>query len=293
MFAQAYQIASGYTYPVVSTQKHLSGEVSSSLGSFVVLNPEGWIFSVAHILSDFQAFMNHKAELEAYERRKDEIEASTRLSAKQKRNRANRLNRDAEWITHQSYWWGRDDWHVVDITANTEADIFIGRIEDFDPGSVSNYPVIKNPENLPCGTSLCKLGFPFHNVAASFNEGTGQFELAPGTLPIPRFPIDGILTRQIRTDRTFGRGNYPVSFLETSSPGLRGQSGGPIFDTKGTLWAIQSRTHHLSLGFSPKVDRNGREVEENQFLNVGVGIHPEVIINALTDLGISFEMSDY
>lgn len=293
MFAQAYDIASGYTHPVISTVRHLDGEINSGLGAFVVLNQDGWILSAAHILGNFQAFTNHQLELEEYMRQKAEIEAHTNLNSKQRRKRISRLNRNPKWITNQSYWWGRDDWRVVDIMADTNADIFIGRIQDFDPDSVAHYPKIKNPENLPCGTGVCKLGFPFHDVAASFNEETGQFELAEGTLPIPRFPIEGIVTRQIRTDLTFGKGDYPVSFLETSSPGLRGQSGGPVFDTQGTVWAIQSRTHHLDLGFSPTIKRDGRDVVESQFLNVGVGIHPEVIVNVLTELRIAFELSDY
>jgi hypothetical protein len=60
-------------------------------------------------------------------------------------------------------------------------------------------------------------------------------------------------------------------FLETSSPGLGGQSGGPIFDEHGTIWAIQSRTIHLELGFSPSVTTNGRTTVEHQFLNLGLG----------------------
>ena len=67
--------------------------------------------------------------------------------------------------------------------------------------------------------------------------------------------------------------------LETSSPGLRGQSGGPIFDTDGRVWALQSRTTHLPLGFSPEVEVNGKEVTEHQFLNVGWGVHSETIID--------------
>ena len=56
---------------------------------------------------------------------------------------------------------------------------------------------------------------------------------------------------------------------------------------------IMSRTTHFPLGFSPKVKKNGKEVEENQFLNVGLGAHPEVIVAFLADNGISFRLSDY
>ena len=44
---------------------------------------------------------------------------------------------------------------------------------------------------------------------------------------------------------------------------------------------------------SPKIVRDGKEVEEHQFLNVGLGIHPEVIVLFLRDNGIRFKLSDY
>ncbi|HQN28938.1 MAG TPA: serine protease, partial [Mesotoga sp.] len=78
-----------------------------------------------------------------------------------------------------------------------------------------------------------------------------------------------------------------AKFIETSSPGLLGQSGGPILDVTGKVWAVQSRTVHLPLGFSPKVRKDGREIEENQFLNVGWGVHVEMIVDAMKSSGIA------
>jgi hypothetical protein len=153
--------------------------------------------------------------------------------------------------------------------------------------------VIKDPsKGLNPGTNLCKLGYPFHQIKASFDEEKNQFKFDPGVLPLPRFPIEGIFTRNVLIGKS-GDGKYEIKLLETSSPGLRGQSGGSIFDTNGTVWAIQSRTGHLPLGFSPKVKKGGREIEENQFLNVGLGVHPELIVAFLADNGIKFKLSDY
>ena len=123
-----------------------------------------------------------------------------------------------------------------------------------------------------------------------FDEATGNFRLEQGTFPIPYFPIEGIFTRNIYGGKSKD-GKYDITFLETSSPGLRGQSGGPIFDTKGTIWAIQSKTNHLPLGFAPKITKNGKEVEENQFLNVGLGVHPLTLITFLKDNVVDFKIS--
>jgi len=168
----------------------------------------------------------------------------------------------------------------------------IGRLEPFNSDAITEYPILKNPSNLPHGTSLCKLGFPFHQINATYDETNGSFTLEPGSLPAPFFPIEGIFTRDIVKGKS-SDGKYEIKFLETSSPGLMGQSGGPIFDSNGTVWSIQSHTEHLPLGFSPKIEKEGRIFEENQFLNVGRGIHPDILIKFLNDQGINFELSDY
>ena len=83
--------------------------------------------------------------------------------------------------------------------------------------------------------------------------------------------------------------DYARFLLETSSPGLRGQSGGPIVDREGTVWAIQSRTVHLQLGFNPTITKGKSVIEEHQFLNVGLGADAETLKGFLTLNGIGFE----
>ncbi len=83
---------------------------------------------------------------------------------------------------------------------------------------------------------------------------------------------------RIRSGGRTPDGAPELSYLETSTPGLRGQSGGPIFDVEGRLCAIQVHTVHYPLGFSPVVEQGGRQLEEHQFLNVGVGVHADTIL---------------
>ena len=82
----------------------------------------------------------------------------------------------------------------------------------------------------------------------------------------------------------------PVRFIETSSPGLRGQSGGPLFDVNGTVWGIQSSTMHYPLGFSPEVNQGGRRFVEQQFLNAGMAVHVAVCIEMMSKMGVAFEL---
>ena len=286
MFSEAYKIANQYTNPVIISSKSLDNKVECGGGAFVLLNDEGWILTVAHIFNTHQKLMDDSAKLYAYNQAKTDIDNDSRLSLRQKRDKISRLKRDLNWLTNESYWWGKDGVSLDDIKINPQNDLVIGRLNPYIPRPEQIYPKIKNPSNLLPGMSLCKFGYPFHQITATFIDERNTFQLSPESLPVPVFPIEGILTRFVNRQNPDGTIGH---FIETSSPGLRGQSGGPIFDKNAVICGIQSHTSHLPLGFSPKLKVNGREVEEHQFINVGVGVHPEVIIGMLSDNGIRYE----
>jgi len=268
MFADAFKLASCFTRPVIISTRYFDKTVECGCGAFIVINEEGWIITAAHIFESLLAHHQHAKE----------------ISDQKKTN--------PKWVTNHSFWWGNDGVQIKDIKLFQEGDLAIGRLEPFDPKTIKTYPVFKNPVRLDIGTSLCKLGFPFHEIKASFNNAKNTFELAPGSVPLPFFPLEGIYTRDVVTGKS-NDGKQEIRFLETSSPGLRGQSGGPIFDKNGTIWALQSRTSHFPLGFSPKINKNGTEIEENQFLNVGMGVHIKLILDFLRDNDVKFSISDY
>jgi hypothetical protein len=293
MFAKSYKLARNFTMPIIISMRFYDKSVECIGGAFVVLNDEGWIITVAHLWESFLTFQQHTNEIKAYEEQLEAIKQDQNLTMKQKNKKIRQMKPNSRWIINHSLWLGWDGVSIKDIKALPEGDILIGRLEPFEPTMVKTYPVIKDPlKDLDVGTSLCKLGYPFHEPNASYDETKDVFTLAPGVVPLPLFPIEGIYTRNAVAGKSKD-GKYEIKFLETSSPGLRGQSGGPIFDTNGTVWAIQSRTTHFPLGFSPKVKKNGKEVEENQFLNVGLGVHPELIVAFLRDNRVTFQLSDY
>lgn len=291
MFSNAYKLASCFTQPVVISIRFFDKTVECGCGAFIILNENGWVVTVAHLFESSFAFNQHAKEISEYDKELKALQQDQGLSVKQKKKKSDRLKRNPKWIINHSFWWGRDGVQLKDIKLLPEGDLAIGRLDPFDPKMITTYPAIKNPTALNLGTSLCKLGYPFHKIEATFNETNNSFELGQGALPLPRFPIEGIYTRNILAGKSKD-GKYDLKFLETSSPGLRGQSGGPIFDIHGTIWAVQSRTVNLPLGFSPKIKKNGKEIEENQFLNVGVGVHPEVIVKFLNDNGVKFNLSE-
>jgi len=290
MFASALRQVERFTHPVIISTRYFSGKVEAGCGAFVILNAEGWILTASHIMEPLFLARQHRQEIAEYEQEKARIESDRQLSAKQKKRELARLRPNPRWITNLSHWWGRDGVVVQDIVGDQIRDIAVARLDPFDPAHITCYPTFWNPDDaLPTGTSLCRLGFPFHDVTATFDSATNCFTLAPGTLPVPRFPLDGIHTRvAVLQDEASGR---TTEFIEVSTPGLRGQSGGPVFDITGKVCGIQCRTNHLPLGFSPKVERGGREVVEHQFLNVGLATHVKEIVAFLRDRGITVDIA--
>jgi hypothetical protein len=249
MFSTSLAFVEKYTLPVIYSQWLFSGEVRSGCGTFIVVNRDGWILTAAHILAELQVINSHQPELTDFERQRDAILNDHALAGKQKNKQIGRLHRNPDWVRKQAVMWGGLPAQLGTALTDPLSDIGIGKLTPFDPTWVQGYPIFKDPaEPMPFGTSLCRLGYPLHQINATFDEQTGQFALAPGVLPIPRFPNDGIYTRAVFMDSPDGK--RKTRFIETSTPGLRGQSGGPIFDRNGHVWAIQSRTQSLPLGFS-------------------------------------------
>jgi len=280
LFSKAYEVAFKYTCPVIISSRTIDNVDRCGGGAFVIINDEGWIITAAHILDTFKSFNENHQKILKYQQEVDNIKNNKSLKEKNKKIKIKSLNKEPNWLTHISYLWDGFNRSLLDVKVLVENDLAVGRLDPFVPRDNALYPVFKNPDEIKYGTSLCKLGFPFHNVTATYSPERNTFDLSDGALPVPIFPIEGIYTRDEIVVYQDGK---TAKYLETSSPGLRGQSGGPIFDAEGKIWAIQSHTDSLPLEFS---------TVENQYINVGKGVHPEVIKKILDDNGIKYSMSD-
>lgn len=290
MFRGAYEKARNFTWPVVISRRDFSGKCSSAIATLVVINPDGWILTAAHILNHIKRLNDSYMSLMAWREQKKRISEDPNLKPEEKRRKLKKLRVPPEDATQNfSPWWGKDGLRLVAGTLLPEADLAVAKLEPFDGSWVKEYPCFADPTcSLTPGRSLCRIGFPFHSIDPMFDESQNSFSFPPDSLPMPVFPIEGILTRFIRIPN--GKKPYFIGFVETSSPGLKGQSGGPIIDTEGVVWGIQSQTSHLSLGFDPAIP--GKENQrEHQFINVGWAVHPETVNGFLSELKIEHRLA--
>ena len=159
-----------------------------------------------------------------------------------------------------------------------------------DPPAETPYAVFLDDSSLvQPGKMLCRLGYPFPEFT-DFAYDAQNDEIVwtkEGNASTPRFPIEGMITRHI------GEKDGTVSGIEMSTPGLRGQSGGPLFDENGIVYGMQSKTHHLHLGFDMKKEKmminGGEEIINNQpFLHVGQCVHVDIIRDFLEQQQVKY-----
>ena len=87
MFAEAYAKASQFTKPVVASTRNAGGEVTTNCASFVVINPEGWIITAAHVLLTGQKWHQDQPDVTQYRSAVATLEADTTLTHKERRRK--------------------------------------------------------------------------------------------------------------------------------------------------------------------------------------------------------------
>jgi hypothetical protein len=292
MFAVAIDQARRYTMPVLISQRYFNGDVRVSIGAHVLVNDDGWIVTAAHMFDLMQKFQHDQPKIADYEQKVAAARAKGK-TPQQAAKLARRIPHDDGWLQNVSYWWGMNGADAQGAILYKNADLAIAQLQPFNAATFgliggASFATIKDPASVMEGRSLCRIGFPFHDATSAWDVTTGQFVLAQDVLPVPFFANEGIYSRQINIDD--GQGHM-ARMIETSSPGLRGQSGGPLFDADGNVWGIQSRTVHHNLGFDVQAIQNGRQVEIPQFLNAGWATHPETLTRFLQDHNVRFTMS--
>lgn len=139
------------------------------------------------------------------------------------------------------------------IAEDVPNDLILLRIKGYIPGSIKMFPKFlrKSQAELSPGTPLVRLGFPlghpYSHVAVGWNDLTKGFQWDAEKTKLSDFHNEGTVMGYV--DRECG-----VRLLETTSPALMGQSGGPLLTAQGALVGLQSRNTVLELPASPSLE---------------------------------------
>jgi len=292
MFVDAIERIDTFTRPMHSIVRlYGHGEVIPGSATLFFVNDEGCAITCKHvaelivnadaIYQNYRQFQSARGSL-----------ARDKSQANQIRQLEEKYNLRAESMIRirNSFHNCFDQFSEITIDMHPTYDLALLRFKNYNRKLYPAHAVFARDSNfIKPGRSLCRLGYPFPEFTNfRYNAQTDDIEWTEtGRLSSARFPIDGIVTRLIADP------DGTISGIEMSTPGLRGQSGGPLFDTRGLIYGMQSATRHLHLGFDIEnqevmVNNRKTKVSNYPFLNVGMCVHVDVIKRFLRERGVLF-----
>jgi hypothetical protein len=290
MFVDAIERIDPFTRPLHSIVRlYGHNEIIPGSATLFFVNEEGCAVTCKHVAelvtkadTIYQNYQSFKGARRDIMREKDAAQRITQLETK--------FKLQSETIIRvQNYFVGCSNDAKLTVDMHPTQDLALLRFEGYGPALYRSYATfLGDSSRVKAGRSLCRLGYPFPEFTNfRYNSATDDIEwTTTGRSTSPRFPIDGIVTRLLSE-------NGGITGIEMSTPGLRGQSGGPLFDTNGLIYGMQSATRHLHLGFDIEdrevlVNGRKRSVSNYPFLNVGHCVHVDVIKSFLREKGVKY-----
>ncbi|ODS81751.1 MAG: hypothetical protein ABS46_10675 [Cytophagaceae bacterium SCN 52-12] len=291
MFVEALERVDQFTRAIHFISRYYgSAEIIPQTATMFFVNENGWAVTCKHVAENlingdkvYAKYLAFKKEFRFFQKEPTAAVQKRRLEEKYSLNGETLIrvkNSFPESVT--------GDYQLV-IHRHPVYDLAIVRFVGYSGVKYRGFATfLKDEQKVRPGRSLCRLGYPFPEFTNyRLNTDIDDIEWSQeGKVGTPGFPIDGIITRQVADQGgIFG--------IEMSTPGLRGQSGGPLFDKEGIVYGMQSATQHLHLGFDQvnrEVISDGvrKRVSNYPFLNVGRCVHVRIIKEFLREKGVKF-----
>lgn len=293
MYANAIEKCSKFTRPIQSIIRSFGeNKIVPGAATLFFVNAEGYSITCKHVIELLvqaekinKKYLDYKAEVGKIKKDGKYAKSLKGLQIKYHFERGTTIqikNRFLNCVDKISGF----TWHL-----HPSYDLAILKFNGFTNLSPKEYAVFKkDTSNIKQGSFLCRLGYPFPEFTNfKYNETSDDIEWTDeGIKNAPSFPIEGMVTRFL------GDSNKNIYGLELSTPGLRGQSGGPLFDHNGIIHGMQSRTKSLYLGFDieeKEIIIKGRikKVSDYSFIHLGECIHVNIIKAFLKEHNVNFK----
>src|SRR5690349_2299324 len=124
MFAAAYKTATQYTRAVIVSYVDAAGECQSAMGTYVVVNDQGWILTAYHLIELYGKLTAAKKEWKQYQQQRLTIEQEPSLTEKQRKKKLHFLGPPKkEWVQDFSFWWQHATWRMDTAHFIKDADV--------------------------------------------------------------------------------------------------------------------------------------------------------------------------
>lgn len=291
MFVEAIEIVAKYTRPIHSISRNYNSNIIvPGTATLFFVNSDGWALTCGHVANQLAATAVLEKKAQDFQ-----SELATRHGTQKEKRLLKELGKkhgykkDTLFELHNCFMNCVEGNLNCHTTRHQKYDIALVKFDDYTRLLCDTFPVFpSDTSTLQPGKMLCRLGFPFPAFTNFvYDEKANRINWTEtGRKTTPRFPIEGMITRRLldSEEQVYG--------FEMSTPGLRGQSGGPAFDTEGKVWGMQFATKHLDLDFDvdQEVLRKGIEkrVTDSAFLHVGRCINIDVLKAFMKENNVQF-----
>ncbi|MYC34790.1 MAG: trypsin-like peptidase domain-containing protein [Chloroflexi bacterium] len=219
LFQQAIETVRPQVIPLgIATKLPDSDPACGIAGAGMIINPDGWFITAQHIFNEIGKL--HQQIVAAQE-----------------------TDTPPETVSRYTVFFGPPRVSLERLIPCPEIDLCIGKLKNYTAPSGFIFPTFRS-RPLGLGEILCRIGFPLLDpVPVKWDNSTG-FEVATSSLDVPHFVNDAMVSRLVMTPTG-------PRWIETSTPGIPGQSGGPLVDTGGLICGLDSHVEK----YSPRPNR--------------------------------------
>lgn len=291
MFKEAIEKAANFTRPIHTILRTYGGkQIIPGAATIFFVNEEGYAITCKHVIELLSNSDNLINNYNKFKTERDRLSKDGKYKANLKGLELKyKFSSDTIIQIKNTFLDCVDSMSGFSWYIHPTHDLAILKFNDFNKTAYKDHAVFKkDTADIKQGEFMCRLGFPFPEFTNfTYNETADDIEWTnTGVIGSPRFPIEGMVTRFLAEEnKLYG--------IELSTPGLKGQSGGPLFDKNGTVCGMQFSTKHLHLGFDIMdkeimVNNETKKISDYSFIHLGQCIHADIIKDFLKENKVKY-----
>ena len=295
MFEQSIETVANFTRPVNSIIRTYSGkQIIPGSATLFFVNDEGYAITCKHVVDMLSSSDNINNSYASFKKERDSLPRDGKYKMALKGLEIKyKYTEDSVIQIKNTFVDCVDTMSGYTCHMHPTHDLAIIKFNDFNTLHYTGHATfLKDAIKIKQGNFLCRLGFPFPEFTNfKFNEAADDIEwTTTGIQASPRFPIEGMVTRFLADAGI-------LTGIEMSTPGLRGQSGGPLFNNNGIVYGMQFSTKHLHLGFDLVdkeilINNKVKKISDYSFIHLGQCIHVDIIKAFLAEHKVVFYEQD-